>query len=78
MTSFRSVLAFGDSHVAGCELSNKIYEYLDGTIAIEEADEFGKQTEKKVIEVTVKFGQTMKKTYEVCYDFFRSKFNCTK
>lgn len=44
MTSFRSVLAFGDSHVAGCELSNKIYEYLDGSITIEEADEFGKQT----------------------------------
>lgn len=44
MRYFQSVLAFGDSHVAGCELSNSysIDQYLDGTITLENADAAGK------------------------------------
>lgn len=42
---FNSVLAFGDSHVAGCELSNEysFRDYTSGKITIEEADETGKK-----------------------------------
>lgn len=42
---FQSVLAFGDSHVAGCELSNKyrLDQYCSGEISIEEADSAGKE-----------------------------------
>jgi len=44
MKKFNSVLAFGDSHVAGCELSNKysFEDYSSGRITIEEADSPGK------------------------------------
>lgn len=44
MKYFQSVLAFGDSHVAGCELSNEIplSEYTSGKVSIEEADAPGK------------------------------------
>ena len=43
--NFKSVLAFGDSHVAGCELSHKlsIEECLRNNVSIETADEPGKQ-----------------------------------
>jgi hypothetical protein len=42
---FKSILAFGDSHIAGCELSHKlsITDCLKNNISIEEADEPGKQ-----------------------------------
>jgi hypothetical protein len=44
---FKSVLAFGDSHVAGCELSLKVRysfeDYSSGKITIEEADSIGKE-----------------------------------
>lgn len=45
MKHFESVLAFGDSHVAGCELDNtySLDDYLSGSITIEQADESGKQ-----------------------------------
>lgn len=45
MQKFRKVLAFGDSHVAGCELSDvhSLDEYLQGLITLEEADASGKQ-----------------------------------
>jgi hypothetical protein len=45
MKYFRSVLAFGDSHVAGCELSNEytFEDYTSGRITIEQADEPGKK-----------------------------------
>lgn len=45
MKYFQSVLAFGDSHVAGCELSNQysLDDYLSGKIDIEEADRPGKE-----------------------------------
>lgn len=45
MKYFRSVLAFGDSHVAGCELSNKytFEDYTSGKVTLEEADEPGKK-----------------------------------
>lgn len=44
MKKFSCVLAFGDSHVAGCELSdaNSLEQYLNGHISIEEADAQGK------------------------------------
>jgi hypothetical protein len=44
MKHFESVLAFGDSHVAGCELDNQynLDDYLSGNITIEEADASGK------------------------------------
>jgi hypothetical protein len=44
MKHFESVLAFGDSHVAGCELNNQyeLNDYLSGNITIEEADASGK------------------------------------
>ena len=44
MKKFKSVLAFGDSHVAGCELSDKLSleDCLKNNILIEEADEPGK------------------------------------
>ena len=44
MKHFESVLAFGDSHVAGCELDNtyNLEDYLSGRITIEQADEYGK------------------------------------
>jgi hypothetical protein len=44
MKKFSCVLAFGDSHVAGCELSDvtSLEQYLNGHITIEEADSFGK------------------------------------
>jgi hypothetical protein len=43
--NFNSVLAFGDSHVAGCELANKynLDDYLSGRITIEQADASGKE-----------------------------------
>jgi hypothetical protein len=43
--NFESVLAFGDSHIAGCELSHElsIEECLKNNISIETADEPGKQ-----------------------------------
>lgn len=46
MKNFRAVLAFGDSHVAGCELSNRysLKDYTSGRITIEQADEAGKKT----------------------------------
>jgi hypothetical protein len=42
---FNSILAFGDSHVAGCELSNEISltEYTSGKVTIEQADTAGKK-----------------------------------
>lgn len=45
MKHFKSVLAFGDSHVAGCELSDiaELVKYLKGTISLEEADAPGKK-----------------------------------
>ena len=45
MKKFNSVLAFGDSHVAGCELSDlsELVKYLKGTISLEEADAPGKK-----------------------------------
>jgi len=45
MKHFESVLAFGDSHVAGCELNNQydLNDYLSGNITIEEADATGKE-----------------------------------
>ena len=45
MKHFESVLAFGDSHVAGCELANKysLEDYLSGSITIEQADASGKE-----------------------------------
>lgn len=45
MRQFNSILAFGDSHVAGCELANElsIEDCLKNNISIEEADEPGKQ-----------------------------------
>lgn len=45
MKYFQSVLAFGDSHVAGCELSNQysLEDYTSGRITIEEADTYGKE-----------------------------------
>lgn len=41
---FKSVLAFGDSHVAGCELSDRLSlaDCLKNNISIEQADESGK------------------------------------
>ena len=44
MKYFRSVLAFGDSHVAGCELSDKysFEDYTSGVVSLEEADLPGK------------------------------------
>jgi hypothetical protein len=44
MKHFESVLAFGDSHIAGCELDNtySLDDYLSGRITIEQADEAGK------------------------------------
>lgn len=44
MEYFQSVLAFGDSHVAGCELSNtySLDQYLSGKITLEQADLQGK------------------------------------
>lgn len=45
MRNFQSVLAFGDSHVAGCELSeySLLDDYLTGKISIEQADAPGKE-----------------------------------
>jgi hypothetical protein len=45
MKHFKSVLAFGDSHVAGCELSDisELVKYLKGSISLEEADAPGKK-----------------------------------
>lgn len=45
MKYFHSVLAFGDSHVAGCELSNQytFEDYTSGKVTIEEADASGKE-----------------------------------
>lgn len=45
MKHFHSVLAFGDSHVAGCELSDKysFEDYTSGKVTLEEADSAGKQ-----------------------------------
>jgi len=44
MRKFSCVLAFGDSHVAGCELSSMtgLDQYLNGQVTIEEADASGK------------------------------------
>jgi hypothetical protein len=45
MKNFQSVLAFGDSHVAGCELSDQITleDYISGKVSLEEADDAGKE-----------------------------------
>jgi hypothetical protein len=45
MRYFQSVLAFGDSHVAGCELSDQytLDDYTSGVITLEEADKPGKK-----------------------------------
>jgi hypothetical protein len=45
MRNFKSVLAFGDSHVAGCELSNDISlsDYLSGQVTLEQADAPGRK-----------------------------------
>lgn len=45
MKYFQSVLAFGDSHVAGCELSNQytFEDYTSGKVTLEQADEPGKK-----------------------------------
>jgi hypothetical protein len=45
MKHFQSVLAFGDSHVAGCELSDEVplADYISGKVTIEEADAPGKR-----------------------------------
>ncbi len=45
MKNFTAVLAFGDSHVAGCELSNRysFEDYSSGKVSLEEADAPGKE-----------------------------------
>jgi hypothetical protein len=45
MKHFESILAFGDSHVAGCELDYRynLQDYLEGNITIEQADAPGKE-----------------------------------
>ena len=45
MKYFESILAFGDSHVAGCELSDEtsLEDYILGKVTIEQADRPGKQ-----------------------------------
>ena len=45
MKQYKKVLAFGDSHTAGCELAsvNTLEEYLQGTVTLEQADEPGKK-----------------------------------
>jgi len=45
MKHFESVLAFGDSHVAGCELDIKylLADYLNGLVTLEQADAPGKE-----------------------------------
>lgn len=45
MKNYEKILAFGDSHVAGCELSTEISlaEYLAGNISLEDADLPGKK-----------------------------------
>lgn len=45
MSIFKSLIAFGDSHVAGCELADLslIKNYLDGTVTLEESDSNTKQ-----------------------------------
>ena len=45
MKNYESVLAFGDSHVAGCELSDEysLQDYISKQITIEEADAPGKE-----------------------------------
>lgn len=63
MRKFESVLAFGDSHVAGCELSDYslLEDYLTGKITIEEADAVGK---------TKAFPQIVADHFNVpCYNF---------
>ena len=44
MKQYNAILAFGDSHVAGCELSDlsELIKYLKGDISLEEADTPGK------------------------------------
>lgn len=44
MKDYTAILAFGDSHVAGCELSDlsELYKYLKGSISLEDADAPGK------------------------------------
>jgi len=44
MNKFNKVIAFGDSHVAGCELSSEssLDDYLSGKLTLEEADAPGK------------------------------------
>jgi hypothetical protein len=41
---FQSVLSFGDSHVAGCELTNgpEFEQYLNGHLTLEQADAVNK------------------------------------
>ncbi len=63
MKYFRSVLAFGDSHVAGCELSTEytFEDYTSGSITIEQADEPGKK---------LAFPQIVADTLKVpCYNY---------
>jgi hypothetical protein len=45
MKYFQSVLAFGDSHVAGCELSDlaSLEDYTSGKLTLEQADDAGKE-----------------------------------
>tara|TARA_B110000977_G_C11077048_1_gene491605 strand:- start:1850 stop:2521 length:672 start_codon:yes stop_codon:yes gene_type:complete len=45
MKQYKTVLAFGDSHTAGCELAsvNTLEEYLQGTVTLEQADDPGKK-----------------------------------
>lgn len=45
MNNIKKVLAFGDSHVAGCELASThtLNDYLQGKITLEEADAEGKK-----------------------------------
>lgn len=40
---FKQILAFGDSHIAGCELSDTIYSYKSLNTAIEDMDAEGKK-----------------------------------
>lgn len=44
MKKFQSVIAFGDSHVAGCELTDDVSleDYTSGKFTLEQADSFGK------------------------------------
>ena len=63
MKHFQSVLAFGDSHVAGCELAgyDGLERYLNGSISIEDLDAPGKE---------LSFPQTIANELNIpCYNY---------